>query len=130
MRVGIQILNFNGLRWLPGVLDSLKRHGLADQILYLVDNGSTDDSLNYVMREHPDVVVVSLGENLGYGGAYNRSIYRAFADGCDWVCLQNSDTLVTPGWLDSLAAAADRDHTIGVMGPVFWKWDEIGRAHV
>ena len=81
MRVGIQILNFNGLRWLPGVLDSLKRHGLADQILYLVDNGSTDDSLNYVMREHPDVVVVSLGENLGYGGAYNRSIYRAFADG-------------------------------------------------
>lgn len=122
MRVGIQILNYNGMRWLPGVLDSLERHGLGDQRVYVVDNGSTDDSVEYVSRTHPHVVVVALGKNLGYGGAYNRSIPRAFADGCDWVCLQNSDTLATPGWLNALTAAAE-DATIGIMGPVFWKWD-------
>lgn len=122
MRIGIQILNFNGMRWLPGVLESLERYGPPDQRLYVVDNGSSDDSVAYVTRSHPRVVVVALGENLGYGGAYNRSIPRAFADGCDWVCLQNSDTLATPGWFDALARAGD-DPTIGVMGPVFWKWD-------
>jgi GT2 family glycosyltransferase len=122
MRVGIQILNYNGMRWLPGVIESLERHGAADQRLYVVDNGSSDESVAYLERAHPRVVVVALDANLGYGAAYNRSIPRAFADGCDWVCLQNSDTLVTPGWLDALARAAD-DPTIGIMGPVFWQWE-------
>ena len=123
MRVGIQILNYNGLRWLPGVLDSLKQHCDADTRVYVVDNGSTDASLSYVTSHHPDVTVIPLGENLGYGAAYTRSIPAAFADGCDWVCLQNSDTLVTPGWLEPLARAAAADRRIGIMGPVFWKWD-------
>jgi GT2 family glycosyltransferase len=122
MRVGIQILNYNGKRWLPGVLRSLERYGLADQRLYVVDNGSTDGSLDYLASAHPHVVVVALGTNLGYGGAYNRAIPLAFADGCDWVCLQNSDTLATPNWVAAMARAAN-DPTIGVMGPVFWKWD-------
>lgn len=123
MRVGIQILNFNGMRWLPGVLESLERNGQTDQRIYLVDNGSTDESLAFVAASYPNVVVMALGSNLGYGGAYNRSIPRAFADGCDWVCLQNSDTLVTPGWLEALSRAATADPQIGVMGPVFWKWE-------
>lgn len=123
MRVGIQVLNHNGMKWLPGVLHSLEAHGSADQILYVVDNGSSDGSLAYVRREHPSVRIVEIGANVGYGAAYTRSIPRAFADGCDWVCLQNSDTLVTPGWLDPLDAAARSDPRIGVMGPVFWQWD-------
>lgn len=129
MRVGIQILNFNGMRWLPGVLESLERHARPDQRVYVVDNGSTDESLAYISRNHPEVTVIPLGENLGYGGAYNRSIPRAFADGCDWVCLQNSDTLATSGWLEPLSRAADADPRIGIMGPVFWKWDSDEPNH-
>lgn len=123
MRVGIQVLNYNGLRWLPGVLGSLKENGSPGQIIYLVDNGSTDESLTYVARNHADVRVIALGQNLGYGAAYTRAMPQAFADGCDWVCLQNSDTLVTPGWLDPLSKAAAADPRIGVMGPVFWEWE-------
>jgi len=123
MRVGIQVLNYNGLEWLTGVLPSLASHGTDDQIVYVVDNGSRDGSLDYVRRTHPDVRIVELGANVGYGAAYSRSVPVAFADGCDWVCLQNSDTLVTAGWLGPLARAAAADPRIGIMGPVFWKWD-------
>lgn len=122
MRVGIQVLNYNGMRWLPGVLASLAEHCTGDHIVYVVDNGSTDGSLEYVRTQHPGVHVVRLDRNLGYGGAYTRAMPLAFADGCDWVCLQNSDTLVTPGWLDPLRAAAAADSRIGIMGPVFWRW--------
>ena len=123
MRVGVQVLNYNGMKWLPGVLSSLEANGSADQILYLVDNGSGDDSLAYVRHEHPAVRIVEIGSNVGYGAAYSRSIPVAFADGCDWVCLQNSDTLVTPGWLEPFDRWAAADRRIGVMGPVFWRWD-------
>lgn len=64
------------------MLDSLERNGQSDQRIYLVDNGSTDESLAVVAASYP------------IGGAYKRSIPRAFADGCDWVCLEKSDTLV------------------------------------
>lgn len=123
MRVGIQILNYNGRRWLPDLLDSLIQYCSADQIIYLVDNGSTDNSVQYVADNYPQVVIVPTSTNLGYGQAYNQSIPQAFEDGCDWVCLQNTDTLVTKGWLEPMARAAAAHPEIGVMGPVFWEWD-------
>jgi len=123
MRVGIQILNYNGLQWLPGLLESLHKDSDREVRLYLVDNGSMDGSVDYVSRHHPDVAVIALGKNLGYGAAYTASMPQAFADGCVWVCLQNSDTLVTPGWLEPLRRAAAADSRIGIMGPVFWKWE-------
>tara|TARA_R110002072_G_scaffold51202_1_gene137186 strand:- start:8253 stop:9161 length:909 start_codon:yes stop_codon:yes gene_type:complete len=123
MKVGIQILNYNGLRWLPGLLDSLIRYGSIDQIIYLVDNCSTDTSVQFVTDNYPQVVIVPMEKNLGYGQAYNQSIPKAFEDGCDWVCLQNTDTIVTDGWLNALFTTASLDQKIGVMGPVFWEWE-------
>jgi GT2 family glycosyltransferase len=123
MKIGIQVLNYNGMRWLPGVLGSLAQHCTGDHVVYVVDNASTDDSVDYIRADHPGVRIVALDRNMGYGGAYTRAMPLAFADGCDWVCLQNSDTLVTPGWLEPLRAAAVADPQIGIMGPVFWGWD-------
>ncbi|MEQ9411641.1 MAG: glycosyltransferase family 2 protein [Fuerstiella sp.] len=122
MKLGIQILNYNGMPWLPALLTSLKDYGLPDQRIYVVDNASSDDSLTWLRSEHPDVSIIRHAENLGYAEAYNRAIPQAFADGCDWVCLQNTDTIVQPGWLDAMTAAA-ADPSIGIMGPVFTQWD-------
>ena len=122
MKLGILILNYNGLRWLPGLLESLRQEAGTNHHIYLVDNASTDESLNYLHREHPDVTIIRHAENLGYAEAYNRAIPQAFADGCDWVCLQNTDTIVQPDWLAPIAAAAVSP-SIGVMGPVFTEWN-------
>lgn len=121
MNIGIQILNYNGMRWLPELIESLKRESLPNQIIYVVDNASTDDSLSWLEAEHPDVRIIRHQENLGYAEAYNRSIPIAFDDGCDWVCLQNTDTIVRKDWLKPLKAAAE-DSTIGIMGPCFTEW--------
>lgn len=121
MKLGIQILNFNGLRWLPDLIDSLRREALPEQIIYVVDNASTDSSLAWLAEKHPDVRIIRHEDNLGYAEAYNRSIPVAFEDGCDWVCLQNTDTIVRPNWLQPLEAAA-QDPAIGIMGPCFSEW--------
>ena len=121
MRLGILILNYNGMRWLPELLKSLKQQALPDQHIYVVDNASSDESLDYVTTEHPDVSIIRHSENLGYAEAYNRTLPLAFADGCNWVCLQNTDTIVQSNWLEPIATA-ETDPTIGIMGPVFTKW--------
>lgn len=121
MKLGIQILNYNGMRWLPALLHSLKQEAIPGQRIYVVDNASSDESLQYVATDHPDVAIIRHAENLGYAEAYNRAIPLAFADGCDWVCLQNTDTVVQTNWLRPIVAAA-ADPTIGIMGPVFTEW--------
>ena len=123
---GVLILNFNGLRWLPGLLASLEADAYPRQRTYLVDNGSSDGSVDLVREHFPDVTVLELRRNLGYSVAYNMATRRALEDGCDWVVWLNNDTLVLPGWLSRMAEAAASDRRIGVMGPVFADWDSDG----
>lgn len=122
MKIGIQILNYNGLDWLEGLLASLRKSKLGGSIVYIVDNASDDLSLEYVEKHYPDVVIIKNAFNLGYAAAYNQSIPKAFKDGCDWVCLLNTDTLVTANWLDSIRSAAELDASIGIIGPAFVDW--------
>lgn len=103
-------------------MDSLKASAIPDQLIYVVDNASTDDSLAWLRIHHPDVRIIQHTENLGYAEAYNRAIPEAFRDGCDWVCLQNTDTIVEKDWLAPMVAAA-KDPAIGIMGPCFKSWD-------
>lgn len=125
-RFGILILNMNGARWLPGLLDGLRTDGYQNKRVYLVDNGSTDGSQLLAREQYSEVTILQMPRNMGYCMSYNVAVEAAFADGCEWVIWQNNDTLVLPGWLDSMAAAAAADSRIGVMGPVFRDWSSDG----
>ena len=73
----------------------------------MVDNGSTDGSVDRWDERHPDVTLIQTGANLGYAGGVNRGL--ADLDDVDAVALVNSDAFVEPGWLRPLAAALDAD---------------------
>jgi hypothetical protein len=122
----ILILNYNGSRWLHGLYESLRSDGYASKRIYLVDNGSTDGSQKLTRDGYPEVKVLQMPRNMGYCMAYNLATQIALEDGCDWAIWQNNDTLVVPGWLDRMAAAAAGDPRIGVMGPVFRDWSSDG----
>ncbi len=123
---GVLILNMNGLKWLRNLLPCLEEDRCLNKKVYIIDNGSTDGSVEWVRENHPNVVVLAMPENLGYCMAYNLASRIAFNDGCDWVIWQNNDTLVEPGWLDRFADVATQDPKIGVMGPVFLDWSNDG----
>ena len=81
----------------------------------VVDNGSTDGSVDRWHDRHPDVTLIQTGTNLGYAAGVNRGL--ADLDGVDAVGLVNSDAFVEPGWLRPLAAALDADEGLGAASP-------------
>jgi GT2 family glycosyltransferase len=103
-RVSVIIPNWNGRRFLPLCLDSLKKQTFRDFETVVVDNGSTDGSLEYLKREFPEVGVVALPDNRGFAAAVNAGIE---ASETELVVLLNNDTEQHPEWLATLVKAAD-----------------------
>ena len=93
--IGIAILNWNGekllKRFLKEVLDNS-----PEATVYLIDNASTDDSVDYVQKRHPSVKIILLDANYGYAGGYNKGLISVKED---IICLLNNDVLVKPNWL-------------------------------
>jgi GT2 family glycosyltransferase len=122
--VGILILNQNGERWLPVVYDSIRPQGYPHVRVYLVDNASTDGSIELMRGSYPEVTVIRMPKNIGYCMAYNLAMPYAFADGCEWVVWANNDIRLEPGCLDELVRVALADPRIGIVGPAFLSWEK------
>jgi GT2 family glycosyltransferase len=109
----VVVLNYNGERYLNGCLAALARQEVDGGFeVLLADNGSTDGSIERVRRDHQWVRVVEIGRNRGFSGG-NNVAFRAAA-GRHMVVL-NNDTMVQPGWLAALVAAADSDERVGAV---------------
>ncbi|WP_224490562.1 glycosyltransferase family 2 protein [Robertkochia flava] len=100
MHIAIVILNWNGKellkRFLPKVLDYSE-----GATIYVADNASDDDSVEYIKDNHPEVKIIKNAENGGFAKGYNDALKSA--EGDLW-CLLNSDVEVTPGWLEPIRA--------------------------
>jgi GT2 family glycosyltransferase len=103
VNVAVVVPNWNGRRWLEGLLGSLAAQTLAPVEVLVVDNGSTDGSLE-LLAEHPEVRVLPLGENTGFAVAANRGIAAAQAP---YVALVNTDVELVEDWLERMVAALD-----------------------
>ncbi len=115
-----------------GIIDRCIEHLLATQWtgeleVVVVDNGSTDGSVDAWPDRHPSVDLVALEANAGYAGGMNRGL-DDLGD-VDAVALVNSDAFVEPGWLSPLVAALDGDPQLGATCPkiLFAAPDEHGR---
>lgn len=81
---------------------------------WVIDNASSDDSVEVIRRDHPHVHVIANAGNVGFAAANNQGI-RACSG--RYVLLLNSDTVMAPGSLDALVSFADAHPTAGVVGP-------------
>ncbi len=98
MLPAIYIPNFNGAARLGGVLRGLGEQTRPVEVV-LVDNGSSDDSVELARRKLPGVKVVELGENLGFGRAINRAVAEVPGDP---VILLNNDAVPEPRFVEAL----------------------------
>lgn len=102
MKVAVVILNWNGRKLLSEYLGSVVEHtpaGLADVIV--ADNGSTDDSVQYLRESFPQVELIEFSENYGFAEGYNRAIAQ-IAPRYKYCVLLNSDVEVKDDWLTPL----------------------------
>jgi len=101
VRPAIYIPNFNGARHLPRVLGSLRDQSREVEVV-IADNGSGDESVELVRESFPEVEIVELGANLGFGTAINRAVAGRPADP---VILLNSDVECEPRFVEALLDA-------------------------
>ena len=91
--VYIVIPNYNGLIHLRDCFESLMLQTFADFKVLLVDNNSSDDSINFTNKEYPQVEIVRMSYNTGFAKAVNAGVKEALKDDrCKYVILLNNDT--------------------------------------
>lgn len=101
-QVDIIIPNWNGREWLGSCLDSLLAQTFKDFQIIVVDNGSTDGSVEFVRDNYPQVQLIVLPENTGFTGAINTGIK---AGNAPYVCWFNNDAEAAPDFLENLLKA-------------------------
>ncbi|WP_316737228.1 glycosyltransferase family 2 protein [Pedobacter aquatilis] len=112
--VAVVILNWNGKSWLekflPGVVNSV-----YDNLQVIVgDNGSTDDSVEFLAVNFPTVTILKNEVNYGFAGGYNKILERVEAE---YFVLLNSDVEVTPNWIQPVIDLMQGDDKIAAAQP-------------
>jgi hypothetical protein len=90
----------------------------------VLDNASTDGSVEAIRAAHPDVRLIELAENKGYAGNNNIGIAAALEQGADWVLVLNEDTELAPDCLERLVAAGMSDVHAAFVGPLVYHHSE------
>jgi GT2 family glycosyltransferase len=105
------IVNWNGRQYLQSCLDAVMSQSFVDFEVILVDNGSTDDSVQFVRAHYGEVRIVQLAENLGFTGGNHAGLDVASGQ---FIALLNNDTRVEPGWLGSLINGMKSHADVGI----------------
>jgi GT2 family glycosyltransferase len=105
-RVGVIVVNANAGEVIDRALTAVAAQTVRPARTIVVDNASTDGSLQAVRDRHPEVEVIALERNVGFAAGNNVG-FEAAAD-CDWYALLNPDAFPEPTWLEELLAAAER----------------------
>jgi GT2 family glycosyltransferase len=119
--LSVIVLNWNGKHFLRECFDSLRSQTFRDFQTILVDNGSTDSSLDYVRQEFPEVRVIALNHNAGFAGGNNVGIQASTGE---YVALLNNDTKAHRQWLESLKTTLDAHPEVGFCASKILLYDQ------
>jgi GT2 family glycosyltransferase len=119
--ISVVIVNWNGRRVLPDCLGSLASQTFRDSEVVVVDNGSTDGSVEYIRENHPWVKTVTLPRNTGFAAGNNRGLHESSGR---YVVTVNNDTVADPRFLEELAAVADAHPEAGMIAPRICTFDD------
>ncbi|MEZ5028863.1 MAG: glycosyltransferase family 2 protein, partial [Ferruginibacter sp.] len=112
--VAIVILNWNGKPFLEKFLPSVKVSAYKFKKIIVADNASTDDSVNFLQKVHPEISIIQNESNLGFAKGYNNALKKIEAD---YYVLLNSDVEVTPGWIEPVISLMETNKAIAACQP-------------
>jgi N-acetylglucosaminyl-diphospho-decaprenol L-rhamnosyltransferase len=113
-RVSVVIPTHDSLSWVDACLSSVLAQDGVDSTVAVVDNGSSDGTVEHVARRWPSVALIALTDNVGYGAAINEGA-RALPRG--HILALNADTTLGPGSLCKLVAVLEADGRVGAVAP-------------
>lgn len=117
--VSIIIVNWNGLLHLKDCLSSLSKITYPNYEIIMVDNASTDHSVNYVVKKFPRTKIIRNKKNLGFSEGNNVGLILAKGE---YIYLLNNDTKVSKNFLTPLVKILDENSSIGVIQSKIYIW--------
>lgn len=117
MNVYAIIVTYNGKQWYDKCLGSLRDSSQA-VLPIVVDNASTDGSVEYIHNNYPEVNVIQNSENLGFAKANNIGIRYALNKDADYVFLLNQDAWVEKNTIDELLHTFENNNRVGIATPI------------
>jgi len=119
-RATVIIVNWNGKALLSDTLYALKVQLKAPFHTIIVDNGSTDGSVEFIKRDFPHIEVIALGWNAGFAYANNIAIESVDTP---YTILLNNDAVPSRSWVSSLIAALDNNPSAGMAASKMLYYD-------
>ena len=113
MQVAIVILNYNGRPYLEKFLPSVITHSGNNEII-VADNCSTDDSVEFLEKNYPNIRLILNAKNGGFSWGYNEALKLIDSE---YYILLNSDVEVTRNWIDPIIRLLQSNPNIGAVQP-------------
>lgn len=116
--VSIIIINYNGKSYLEKCLESIKKIKYDNLEIIVVDNNSTDGTMEFLVQNYPSIITLKLDKN--YGFAKPNNVAAKIAKG-DFLLFLNNDTEVTPNFLTELVQVLVGNDQIGICQSLLLK---------
>jgi len=113
-KVSVVVPNLNGADHLLACLDSLTHQSLKPHIV-VVDNGSSDDSIELLVKKYPSVEVIARDKNYGFTGGVNPGLQVAIKRDDEFVALLNNDAVAHKNWLEALVKSFSNKPQLGIV---------------
>jgi GT2 family glycosyltransferase len=116
--VYVVMLNYNGPQDALECLASLTKLTYPNKHILVVDNGSTDDSIQIISQHYPEVEILAIAPNRGFGGGMNAGMQHALEAGADLVFTTSNDTWIAPHSLEALVQYLEPG--VGALAPLIY----------
>ena len=113
------IVIYNGMRndWIQKCFDSIINSTIPVKII-AIDNNSSDNSVEFIKENYPEVYLIENKENKGFGGANNQGLKYALENGAEYFFLLNQDAWVDSNTIENLVKISKVDSDFGVVSPI------------
>lgn len=111
-KVSIIIPNFNGKIFLKNCIDSLRSQVFRDFEIIVVDNGSSDGSVEFIKKNFPEIIIIKNKKNHGFAKANNQGFEVSKGE---FIVTLNNDTIADKNWIKELVIVAEKSEIIGMV---------------
>ena len=119
-KVSVIIVNYNGKELLKKCLESLFKVNYKNFEVILVENNSTDGTVEFITKNYPSIIIIKLDSNKGF--AEPNNIGSKIANG-EYLLFLNNDTVVTPDFISKMIKVTENDNKIGICQSLLLKPD-------
>lgn len=114
---------WNGSKWIRRCLESVMADPYQNFKVLVIDNGSSDNSVEIVEENFPQVALIKNKKNYGFAEGNNIGIRCALKNNADYIALVNQDIIAHPFWLTRLVEAAEKHKEYGVLSPIVFDYE-------